>query len=108
MITITTVPVNAQMADTRIPPSPLHTALKAWRSEVARKRGVPAYVVLRDSTIDGIAAVHPATLTEPSSIAGICDKKLEHYANELIALVKAAGTPKIGLCVPKTLSELMT
>ena len=34
----------------------LHAALKAWRSEIARKRGVPAYVVLHDSTIDGIAA----------------------------------------------------
>ena len=37
----------------------LHAALRAWRSEVARKRGVPAYVVLHDSTIDGIAAVAP-------------------------------------------------
>src|SRR5580698_4379814 len=26
--------------------STLHTALRAWRSEIARKRGVPAYVVL--------------------------------------------------------------
>jgi ATP-dependent DNA helicase RecQ len=67
----------------------LHTALKAWRSEVARKRGVPAYVVLHDSTIDGIAAVRPATLNELRGIAGIGDKKLEHYGDELIALVKA-------------------
>ena len=37
----------------------LHAALRAWRSEVARQRGVPAYVVLHDSTIDGIAAVQP-------------------------------------------------
>ena len=37
----------------------LHAALRAWRSEVARQRGVPAYVVLHDSTIDGIAAVAP-------------------------------------------------
>ena len=34
-------------------------ALRAWRSETARKRGVPAYVVLHDSTIDGIASVAP-------------------------------------------------
>src|SRR6202521_846968 len=30
-------------------------ALRAWRSEVARKRGVPAYVVFHDATLDGIA-----------------------------------------------------
>jgi ATP-dependent DNA helicase RecQ len=69
----------------------LHAALKAWRSEIARKRGVPAYVVLHDSTIDGIAASHPTTLTELRGIAGIGDKKLEHYGDELIALVKAHG-----------------
>ncbi|MBR0794270.1 DNA helicase RecQ [Bradyrhizobium jicamae] len=68
----------------------LHAALRAWRSEVARKRGVPAYVVLHDSTIDGIAAVRPATLNELRNIAGIGDKKLEHYGDELIRLVRAS------------------
>jgi ATP-dependent DNA helicase RecQ len=64
-------------------------ALKAWRSEVARTRGVPAYVVLHDSTIDGIAASRPTTLGQLRGIPGIGDKKLEHYGNELIALVRA-------------------
>jgi ATP-dependent DNA helicase RecQ len=57
---------------------------------VARQRGVPAYVVLHDSTIDGIATSRPATREELRHIAGIGDKKLEHYGEELIALVKAA------------------
>jgi ATP-dependent DNA helicase RecQ len=67
-------------------------ALRAWRSEVARKRNVPAYVVLHDSTIDGIASLRPATLDELRGIPGIGDKKLEHYGDELIALVRAGGT----------------
>ncbi len=83
----------------RAPPAPagseaghpaLLGALRAWRSETARKRGVPAYVVLHDSTIDGIAASRPSTLTELRGIPGIGDKKLEHYGDELIALVRAA------------------
>jgi ATP-dependent DNA helicase RecQ len=69
----------------------LHAALKAWRSEIARKRGVPAYVVLHDSTIDGIASTRPSTLSELRGIAGIGDKKLEHYGEELIALVRSTG-----------------
>jgi ATP-dependent DNA helicase RecQ len=64
-------------------------ALRAWRSEVARKRGVPAYVVLHDSTIDGIAASRPTTPAQLRDIPGIGDKKLEHYGDALIALVKA-------------------
>ena len=67
----------------------LHAALKAWRSEIARQRGVPAYVVLHDSTIDGIASTKPATLSALRGIAGIGDKKLEHYGEELIALVRS-------------------
>jgi ATP-dependent DNA helicase RecQ len=67
----------------------LHAALRAWRSEVARQRSVPAYVVLHDSTIDGIAAVRPTTLDQLRGIAGIGDKKLEHYGDELIAVVKS-------------------
>jgi ATP-dependent DNA helicase RecQ len=71
--------------------SGLQAALRAWRSEIARKRGVPAYVVLHDSTIDGIAASRPTTLNELRNIPGIGDKKLEHYGDELIALVAASG-----------------
>jgi ATP-dependent DNA helicase RecQ len=61
--------------------------LRAWRSEVARKRGVPAYVVLHDATIDGIAASRPTTPEQLRDIPGIGDKKLERYGRELLALV---------------------
>ena len=64
--------------------------LRAWRSEVAHKRGVPAYVVLHDSTIEGIAASRPSTPEQLREIPGIGDKKLERYGRELIALVNAA------------------
>jgi ATP-dependent DNA helicase RecQ len=67
----------------------LYAALKAWRTDTARKRSVPAYVVLHDSTIDGIAAVRPATLAELRGIAGIGDKKLEHYGVELMEVINA-------------------
>ena len=67
----------------------LFAALKAWRSDTAKKRGVPAYVVLHDSTMDGIAAARPTTLAELRGVAGIGDKKLEHYGAELMAVINA-------------------
>ncbi len=69
----------------------LLSSLRAWRSQIARKRGVPAYVVLHDSTIDGIATSRPRTLEQLRGIPGIGDKKLEHYGEELVALVTAAA-----------------
>jgi ATP-dependent DNA helicase RecQ len=66
----------------------LVAALRAWRADVARQRGMPAYVVLHDATIDGIAIARPTTLQQLRGVAGIGDKKLEHYGEALIELVK--------------------
>jgi len=66
----------------------LRARLRSWRSEVARERGVPAYVVLHDSTIDGIVRAWPTTLDELRGVPGIGDKKLEHYGAELLRLVR--------------------
>jgi len=66
----------------------LRTRLRAWRSDVARQRGVPAYVVLHDSTLDGIVRAWPTTLDELRNVPGIGDKKLEHYGDELLRLVR--------------------
>src|SRR5216684_703889 len=63
-------------------------ALRTWRSTMARQRGVPAYVVLHDATIEGIAVARPTTLAQLRGIPGIGNKKLEHYGDELLALVK--------------------
>ncbi|NPV25270.1 DNA helicase RecQ [Bradyrhizobium aeschynomenes] len=76
--------------------APLLASLRAWRSEIARKRGVPAYVVLHDATIDGIASARPTTLGQLRDIPGIGDKKLEHYGEELLALITAARSAGAG------------
>ncbi len=72
--------------------SPAHallSALRAWRSEMARKHGVPAYVVFNDATLEGIAVSRPRTHDQLRAISGIGDKKLERYGDALIALVRS-------------------
>jgi ATP-dependent DNA helicase RecQ len=66
----------------------LRARLRTWRSNIARERGVPAYVVLHDSTIDGIVRAWPTTLDELRRVPGIGDKKLEHHGEEILRLVK--------------------
>ncbi|WOH66698.1 DNA helicase RecQ [Bradyrhizobium sp. BWA-3-5] len=80
----------APRADVKPADAGLQAALRAWRSEIARQRGMPAYVILHDATLDGIAAARPATLNELRNVPGIGDKKLEHYGEELLALVRSA------------------
>ncbi|MBI5160697.1 MAG: DNA helicase RecQ [Micrococcales bacterium] len=66
---------------------PLFERLRAWRSEVAREAGVPAYVVFGDATLRGIAVSEPRTLEELASVSGVGEKKLESYGDAVLALV---------------------
>jgi ATP-dependent DNA helicase RecQ len=46
-------------------------------------------VVLHDSTIEGIARAWPTTTDELRKVPGIGDKKLEHYGEALLKLIRA-------------------
>ena len=65
--------------------------LKEWRKQEARTQGVPAYVILHDSSLTAIATSRPASLTALADIAGIGAKKLERYGAALIELVRNNG-----------------
>src|SRR6202035_5776542 len=68
----------------------LLAALRAWRSQTARSRGVPDYVVLHDSTIDGIASARPKSLNELRGIARTGEMKAHVHGGDVTALVVAA------------------
>jgi DNA helicase-2/ATP-dependent DNA helicase PcrA len=71
------------------PGGPLVDALKAWRLDRSRADGVPAFVVLHDTTINDIAAAKPANERELSRIAGIGPTKLERYGADILAVISA-------------------
>ncbi len=58
--------------------------LKAWRAEVAREHGRPAYVIFHDATLAAIAQQCPRTLGELHGISGMGAKKLEAYGAEVL------------------------
>jgi ATP-dependent DNA helicase RecQ len=64
-------------------------ALRAWRTGIARKRGVPAYAIFHDATLQGIASTRPKTHEQLRAVAGIGDKKLERYGDALLLLVRS-------------------
>ena len=65
----------------------LFESLRAWRAETARAHGVPAYVVLHDSTLQTIARARPATIDDLRAIPGLGERKLANYGTQLLALV---------------------
>ena len=62
--------------------------LRDWRRAKCGALGVPAYVVLHDATIEEIAARVPASERELGAITGIGPSKLEHYGDEILAIVE--------------------
>jgi DNA helicase-2/ATP-dependent DNA helicase PcrA len=64
-------------------------ALREWRSAVARKDAVPAYVVLTDKDLIGIASKLPHTLAELAGCRGIGPLRLERWGDEILAVLEA-------------------
>jgi len=64
------------------------TALKAWRAEVAKEHGLPAYVIFHDATLAEMARAQPASLDDLAQISGVGAKKLEAYGREILRVLE--------------------
>ncbi|HEX6616729.1 MAG TPA: ATP-dependent DNA helicase RecQ [Gemmatimonadales bacterium] len=61
--------------------------LKGWRSEEARRRGMPPYVIFHDRTLEALAAVQPHDREALRRVRGIGPAKLEAYGDALLELL---------------------
>jgi len=71
-------PVNAELV----------TRLKEWRRATATQKGMPAYVILHDSSIMELASRRPTTERALLEITGIGPGKVESYGEDLLALLE--------------------
>lgn len=62
-------------------------ALKAWRAEVAKEHGLPAYVIFQNVTLAEMARQQPGSLDELAGISGVGAKKLEAYGREILRVL---------------------
>jgi ATP-dependent DNA helicase RecQ len=67
--------------------SELFARLKTWRTEEARRRGLPPYVVFHDRTLAAIAAARPTAAADLALIKGIGPAKLAAYGEALLRLM---------------------
>ena len=70
----------------------LLAALKALRLELARERGVPAYVVFHDRSLIDMARRQPRTREQFAEVDGVGAAKLEQFAEPFLAVINAAPT----------------
>jgi superfamily II DNA helicase RecQ len=65
--------------------------LKSWRSVVSLEKGVSAFVILSNKTIDEIARVMPKNALELSRVSGIGPGKLVEYGAKILEIVSEFG-----------------
>ena len=68
----------------------LLAVLKALRLELARERGVPAYVVFHDRSLIDMARRRPRTIEEFAEINGVGAAKLERFAEPFLTAIDNA------------------
>ncbi|MCC7011213.1 MAG: HRDC domain-containing protein [Planctomycetes bacterium] len=68
----------------------LASSLRAWRVRTARERGVPAYRVLSNRTLDGIARQRPANAAALSNIEGVGRATSALHGEAILELVRSA------------------
>ena len=59
--------------------SDLREHLRQWRRKEAKVRGLPAFVVMHDTSLDELCALRPSSLSELRTVSGFGEKKTEMY-----------------------------
>jgi ATP-dependent DNA helicase RecQ len=62
----------------------LREYLREWRRTTAKEQGVPAYVVLHDSSLEEICRVRPKVLVELLQITGIGERKAAAFGQPIL------------------------
>ena len=64
----------------------LEQALKAWRTTIAKKLGMPPFVVLHDRTLHAIAHAKPTTPNQLREVPGMGPAKQEKYGQQILEI----------------------
>ena len=69
----------------------LFEELRATRSELAGKRGVPAYVVCQDRTLAAMARDRPTTMSQLAEVHGMGPARIASYGERFLAVITATA-----------------
>jgi len=63
-------------------------ALKALRDEIAKERGIPAYAVFQDASLEDMALAYPTTLATLAQASALSSGKASKFGKPFIALIQ--------------------
>ena len=69
----------------------LFELLRAKRAELARKQGVPAYIIFGDKSLKDMASRKPFTRDAFAEVFGVGEHKLKMYGEQFMSVIKGHG-----------------
>jgi len=63
----------------------LREYMRAWRRTVSREQGIPAFIVMFDTSLDALCRKRPRTHDELRAIPGFGQRKIETYGDQILA-----------------------
>jgi ATP-dependent DNA helicase RecQ len=73
---------------------PRFLGLRALRKTLAAERGIPAYLVFNDATLQAMATENPDTATALAAITGVGPKKLAEYGEAFLQELQQLNNPE--------------
>ncbi|MBT5265807.1 MAG: DNA helicase RecQ [Rhodospirillaceae bacterium] len=80
---------SAKTTDLSEDDRPLYEALRELRRDLARERGVPAYVIFTDRALQDMSARRPQTVEEFSQCHGVGEAKRREFAETFLTAIAA-------------------
>jgi ATP-dependent DNA helicase RecQ len=72
--------------------SELRDYIREWRREMSKEQGVPAYIVMHDTSLEDLCRRRPKSLAELLGVSGFGERKTELYGQSILDALSRFGT----------------
>jgi ATP-dependent DNA helicase RecQ len=62
--------------------------MREWRRNVSREKGISAFIIMHDTTLEQLCSAMPSSLSELRRVPGFGEKKTEAYGEEILAALE--------------------
>jgi ribonuclease D len=69
----------------------LHDYLREWRRVTAKEQGVPAFVVMHDTSLEALCRARPVSLSALLAVSGFGERKVEMYGEQILDAIGRFG-----------------
>ncbi len=72
--------------------SDLREYLREWRRAAAKQQGVPAFIVMHDTSLEELCRIRPRSLSELLQVSGFGERKTELYGSQILDALARFGS----------------